>query len=91
MEVDPKERLAKQTLPTTCRSTEEVGNRKRPGAWHLMQPDFFVFRLLRNHRKKCTVELVSRSPYRVVAYDMAEVTTIETKAIVTTMLALRIG
>ena len=80
-----------QMVETTCGSTEKVGDKKRPTAWLLLQPDLVIFQLSRNLRKTCTVGLVSRAPHQVVAYDMAEVTTIEIEAIVTTMLALGIG
>ena len=89
-----KDLLAKKILlmvETTCRSTEKVGNGKRPAAWLLLQLDLVIFLLSRNLHKMSTVGLVPSNPHLVVAYDMAGVTKIETEAIVTTMLVLRIG
>ena len=86
--------LAKQTLlmaETTCRSTKKVRNGECPTTWLLLQLDLMVFLLSRNLSKTGSVELVPRAAHRVVAYDMAGVTTIETEAIVMTMFVLGIG
>ena len=86
-----KDLLAKKTLlmaERTCRSMGKVSNGKRPTTWLLLQLDLVVFLLTRNLRKMCMMELVSRAPHRVVAYDMVGVATIGTKSIVPTILAL---
>ena len=86
--------LAKNTLlmmEQTCRSMDKVSNGKRPASWLLLLPDLVVFLLSRNLHKTCTMELVPRTPHRIMAYDMAGVTTIEIQAIVTMMLALSLS
>ena len=67
---------------------EKVSNGKRLAVWLLLQLDLVIFLLSGSVRKTCTMELVLRTPHRVVAHDMAEIATIETKCIVPTMLAL---